>query len=250
MRLYTSQNHAGPSYTRNADLWAVDYVQALTALSPWNSSTGPMKAGVLVSPRHVLFATHFTPATGCTLRFVAANGTVCDRTLSAVEVLPVTDAPNNYPDITVGLLDSDVDAGISFAKVFAASAITNKLPDLNTYHLPAAGTDQEEKLLVRNWVNMPTTTGVTAYCAFQAPGNTGDDINRSAFYENYVGGDSGSPQFVFVNGDMVLLTVLTTGNAGTGTSVTAFASDINTAMTTLGGGYQLTEIDVSSFTDL
>lgn len=250
MPVYTSQNHIAPSYTRNASLWAVDYVQALTALSPWNSSTGPTKAGVLVSPRHVLFATHFTPATGCTIRFVAADGTVCDRTLSAVQSLTVTDAPNLYPDITVGVLDSDVAAGISFAKIFSATAITSKLPNLNVYHLPAAGTDQEEKLLVRNWVNMPTTTGATAYCAFQAPGNTGDDINRSAFYENFVSGDSGSPQFVFVNGEMVLLAALTFGGGGSGTSVTAFASSINTAMTALGGGYQLTEIDVSTFADL
>lgn len=250
MKVYTTQDHATPNYVRNADLWAVDFAQALTALSPWNSSTGPTKAGVLVSPRHVLFATHFTPATGCTIRFVAADGTVCDRTLSAVQSLTTTDAPNYYPDITVGVLDSDVDTGISFAKVFSAAAITNKLPDLNVYHPPAAGTDQEEKLLVRNWTNMPTTTGATAYCAFQAPGSSGDDVNRSAFYENFVSGDSGSPQFVFVNGDMVLLTVVTFGGAGAGTSVTAFTAAINAAMTRLGGGYQLTEVDVSGFANL
>lgn len=248
MALFSSVNHASPSYTRNASNWAADYVSELTAISPWNSESGQMKQGVLISPRHVLFAQHYYPATTTTIRFVAADGTVCDRTLDAVVSLTQTDT--NYPDFTIGLLDSDVDAGIAFAKVMPVAAITDKLPDLNVHHLPAASTDQEGKLLVRNWVNYPTTTSPTAYCAFQQPYGAGDDIARNAFYEGFVGGDSGSPCFVFINGEMVLLTVVTTGGEGAGTSVTAYISDINAAMTTLGGGYQLTEADVSGFADL
>lgn len=250
MALFSTANHATPSYTRNASNWAADYVDELTAISPWNSASGTQKAGILISPRHVLFATHYYPATSSTIRFVAADGSVCDRTLSAVESLAVSDAPGLYPDLTVGLLNSDVDAGIRFAKVLPASAVTDKLPNLNTYHLPAASTDQEGKLLVRNWVNHPVATSPTAYCAFQQPIGGGDDIARNAFYEGLVSGDSGSPLFVFINGELVLLTVATFGNEGAGTSVTAFIDDVNAAMTTLGGGYQLTEADVSGFADL
>lgn len=35
---------------------------------------------------------------------------------------------------------------------------------------------------------------------------------------------------------------------GTGTSVAAFRNEINTAMTSLGGGYTLTDADLSAFT--
>ena len=37
--------------------------------------------------------------------------------------------------------------------------------------------------------------------------------------------------------------------AGVATSVAAFRDDINAAMTSLGGGYQLTTMDLSSFPD-
>ena len=48
----------------------------------------------------------------------------------------------------------------------------------------------------------------------------------------------------------VLLTVWTRPLAGSGTSVTAFKADINQLMSGLGGGYQLTEVDLSSYTPL
>lgn len=48
-----------------------------------------------------------------------------------------------------------------------------------------------------------------------------------------------------VDGELVLLTVAT--HSGGGTEIQAFTDDINTMMTTLGGGYQLTEIDLSKY---
>ena len=63
-------------------------------------------------------------------------------------------------------------------------------------------------------------------------------------------GDSGNPMFIIINNQPVLLTVWTTGVSGSGTSVTAFKDDINYMMNSLGGGYQLDEIDLSGFTKL
>ena len=67
MRLYSAQDHATPSYTRDASCWANDIVAKLTAISPWNSHGSYTQAGVLISPRHVLFATHFFPPDGTSL---------------------------------------------------------------------------------------------------------------------------------------------------------------------------------------
>ena len=72
---------------------------------------------------------------------------------------------------------------------------------------------------------------------------------RTAYYENFIMGDSGSPCFCILDSEAVLLTVVSVGNAGAGTSVAAFRDDINAAMTSLGGGYQLTTMDLSSFPD-
>ncbi|MEN9841224.1 MAG: hypothetical protein RL376_1024, partial [Verrucomicrobiota bacterium] len=68
-----------------------------------------------------------------------------------------------------------------------------------------------------------------------------------SFYEEKIGGDSGNPAFLIINGQLVLLTCWTYGGGGSGTSVHNQKAAINTLMTTLGGGYQLTPVDLSAF---
>jgi hypothetical protein len=81
---------------------------------------------------------------------------------------------------------------------------------------------------------------------FQSPA----DPSRYSFYERVIGGDSGNPALIVVSGEPVLLTVWTFGEAGSGTSVAAIKDDINRLMSDLGGGYQLTEVDLAGFTPL
>jgi hypothetical protein len=69
------------------------------------------------------------------------------------------------------------------------------------------------------------------------------------FYRDVIPGDSGSPSFVIINNSAVLLTQWTYGGAGQGDEDVYYAPLINAAMTELGGGYQLTEIDLSAFPD-
>jgi len=192
-----------------------------------------------VSPRHVVFATHFLPAVSSTIRFIATDNTIVTRTITALESIPVTGSL--FPDITVGVLDSDVPASISFAKVFP-DGWESKIPNIESSRLPAVCTDQEEKLLIRQAYRI-SPVQLNGNAVFTAP----SEIAYSTFYENLVSGDSGNPCFFLINGDLVLLTVWSTGGGGGGTSVTAFKAEINAIMTSLGGGYQLTEIDLSGF---
>jgi len=242
MPIYTTQNHSGGVYTRNTNNWAYSRVQAMTAISPWNSDSTFQKAGILVSPRHVLFATHYRPADGSTIRFVQADNTVVTRTLSGVIDLPTTSPL--YPDIAIAKLDSDVPAGISFAKVLPVG-FEDKLPaNIQPGRIPCAATDQEEKLIVIDLAFLPHDNSVTEYCSMQIPVSA----LRSGFNEGLVGGDSGNPAFWFIGSDLVLLTMWSSANnGGYGTSVAAFRDDINAAMTTLGGGYQLTPVNLSSY---
>lgn len=238
--IFTTQDHANATYVRNANCWGADYVSALTALSPWNSVGGAQYAGILISPRHVLFATHWSAPAGATIRFVTTDNTVVTRTISSIQAL--TQSQFLYPDLTIGKLDSDVPGTIAFARVLPS--FTAKLPSLASYPVVCAATDQEEKLLVREVTSIPTSTSPYALVTFRAP----SDATRSAFYEDVVGGDSSNPAFMIINGQLVVLTCWTYGGAGSGSSVFAFKSAINTAMTSLGGGYTLTDADLSGFT--
>jgi hypothetical protein len=76
------------------------------------------------------------------------------------------------------------------------------------------------------------------------------DATRLDFFEDIIRFDSGNPVFILINGQPILLTVWTRGGPGIGTSVTAFKADINQLMSDLGGGYQLTEVDLTGFTPL
>jgi hypothetical protein len=237
LAMFTAQNHvsAPPSYTRNASFWASDV--DLTCCSVWNSSGLNTMAGTLISPRHILFAAHYQIATDATVRFVAANGTVVNRTMTAKAVHPNFVYPFSN-DIAIGILDSDVPAGVSFARVLPAN-FASYLPTVSsTARIPALVLDQEEKGLVLDLAFM--TSGVGG--AFPT------NAQRLLFAESVVVGDSGNPVFLIVNGQPVLISVLTSGGQGFGgTNISAHCGTVNGMMTSLGGGYQLTYADLSAF---
>ncbi len=238
LKIYASQDHTNAIYVRNPSCWAADV--DLTPISPWNSSGGNLEAGILVSPRHIIFAAHFQPAVGATFRFVTADNVVVTRTMTAKTTLP--GYTSYYPDITVGVLDSDVPASISFARVLPDNW-EDYLPG-GVARVPAIVLDQEEKALVADLYNITDQAQIYgAMVSFERP----TDAQRLAFYEDIIGGDSGNPACLIVGTQLVLLNVWTFGGSGQGTSVTYWKSALNTIMTALGGGYQLTDADLSAF---
>jgi len=234
--IFSAFDHATPTYTRSATCWAADL--DLTALSVWNSAGVATKAGVAISPRHVLFCTHDAPAASFTIRFVAADNTLVTRTITALEGIPVT--ASNYPDITIGLLDSDLPPSIGFVKILPVGWI----PYLPLQSGPVLIVDQERKALVSNLYGIGWFEIRTAIC--EAPG----DATRLSFHENLISGDSGSPALFIIQDQLVLIFSATTGGAGGGTFVTGFISELNAIMTSLGGGYDLTEVSLSAFTQV
>jgi hypothetical protein len=142
-----------------------------------------------------------------------------------------------YPDITIGLLDSDVPPSIKFAKILPQNW-KNYLPSVSSsFRLPCLVLDQEEKALISELYFLETSA------AFKVP----TDTVRSSFFENITLGDSGNPAFLIIDGELVIITVWTFGGAGAGTSIVYHKNAINTMMTSLAEGYSLTEIDLSSF---
>lgn len=230
--VFSTQNHTTGTYTRNTDCWVSNV--NLTCISPWNSSGGPLRAGTMISPRHVIFCEHlsFYPRIGSVLRFITANNQTVERTL-----VNSMSFAGGWPDFRIGLLDSDVPNTIGFAKVLPSNWETY-LPSINSaFAIPILVLDQEEKALVTDW----TFASTSIRCS--QPTNA----QRLSFFENIISGDSANPMFLIVNNELVLLSVLGGGGAGSGASLVFYKNEINSLMSSLGGGYQLTEISLNSF---
>lgn len=229
--IFSTQNHNSGIYVRNTGCWVsgVD----LTCISPWNSTDNANRAGTLISPRHILFAAHYQINNGSTIRFIDNNNNIITRTM--VNKLTHPNYSPYQPDITVGVLDSDVPNTIKFAKILPQNW-SNYLPNLSyNYVVPCLVLDQEEKALISDLLNLSSASNFT----------TPTNAKRYEFFENIITGDSGNPAFLIINGELVLITVWTYGGAGAGTNIVYYKDDINTMMTTLGGGYTLTEIPLS-----
>ena len=261
IKIFSTQDHSNTNYVRNTNCWA--YAYDLTCCSPWNSYSdafgdGDNRAGTLISPRHVIFAAHYDNiTTNDVLRFVDIDNNVIERKLIAKKQHPdyPTDVPGYpsghpdfYPDFTIGLLESDVPTNqIGFARV---------LPDdyqdyIGTGRfLPALCLDQEEKALVADLVDLAQTNLIEGIDQVLAVFDYPVDTNRLEYSEEIILGDSGNPAFLIIDDQLVILSVWTYGDAGAGTSLTVFKDDINQIMTDLGGGYQLSEIDLSGFSSL
>lgn len=228
--IFSLADHANSRYERNKESWVADL--DTTPISPWNDCAGIFMAGTLVSPGHVVYATHFAMSIGTKIRFVTKDNQVVERTI--VHAISPKYTGMYFPDVTVAVLDSDVPSSIGFAKVLPENwdQYMEVRPDL-----PCLALDQEEKALVTNLQYM------NEYAAF----NRSSDPAIKAFYEDIVWGDSGNPAFMVVDDQLVLLTVWTFGAGGAGTSIAGQRTEINNMMRELGGGYQLTEVDLTRF---
>lgn len=237
--IFSSQNHAASSYTRNTSSWVAGL--DLTCASPWNSYDANRRAGTLVTPRHVLGAVHYPLPVGTVVRFVTMGNVVVNRTIVAA-VTPPNYVPY-YPDLMLYVLDSDVPGTIQPCKLLPSNW-EDYFVEINLGRPPALGLDQEEKALITDWTNY------VEYAGFLAP----MDSKRVLFYENVISGDSGNPAFVLVNDEPCLLTVWTYGGPGSGTFVSGhlatLAAMIITADTQAGNGgtgHTLQFADLSGF---
>ncbi|MEQ1751214.1 MAG: hypothetical protein ABL974_17430 [Prosthecobacter sp.] len=225
--LFSGRNPTGPTYTRNTDcfLSTVD----MTPLAAWNSAGIYQRGPTLITPRHIVGAAHWPFSVGTTVHFVSAANVLTVRTVTDVSVISGT-------DIILGKLDSDVPAGIAFAKVLPTNWAA-KLPTLSLFGVPVCSTDQGK----RAWVRNLRTLGASVGC--EAP-----NASRISYYADAISGDSGSPCFAVINNEMVLLCCWLGGGGGTGPSLVYYTTQINSALTALGGGYQLTAINLASYT--
>ena len=242
------QNPDGP-YVRSSDHWlaGVD----LSCISVWNTGTNGVVRATMVSPEHWVCCKHgWEPSTGNTLRFAAQDGSVSTHTV--VGTVNIDGA-----DIRVGRITPAIPAGVSFATVLPKDA-RDYLPGFSPdAPVPAFKINQDFQALV---VGSTTPYASSTRRAWSATPQTllGDLASLQGFTNDIRYLDSGNPTFVLVNGEAVLVSVhssvvggphFSDDGIGNPSPLPSIYDLVNSAMTTLGGGYQLTDADIDEFTD-
>jgi len=227
----SSTDPVNPVFTRSTTCWAKNI--DTSPISPWNNGGGyaePFNAGgfggtgTLISPRHILFADHFSIKNGKKLIFVDMNNNCYIRTLSDQSLAA------SFTDIKIGLLDSDLPANVSFCKV-AGFDLVQKININNK--VPVLYTDQSRNALVADYYY----AGGFPFGKYGKIEQPLVNSKRRDFYEQVVGGDSGNPVSFVYNNKIILLFTFVSSDIGATPSY--YLDQINSAMTTLGGGYTL-----------
>jgi len=222
----TSLFGASPSFQVNPSFWAKDV--DLSCASPWNSASGVLRAGTLVSKRHVVFAQHFALWPGVRIAFVDGEGQACVCSIKKIKAIPQS-------DISVGLLDYEVTPNIRPAKILPED-FRKHLGD--AAGLPTATFDKEERLVVADLMAFPTNAEWRIGKALKP-----DNARRLAFNRMLRSGDSGNPAFLIVGNTPVLLYTLHGGRYGSGSAIHSFRREVQSAMDELCPGYKLECVD-------
>ena len=212
----------------NPGFWLKDV--DLSCASPWNSDRGRLKAGTLISKRHIIFAKHFPMAVGTRILFATTDGGVCPCRIAATKAI-------DGSDIMVGSLDYEVTPNVHPAKILPVD-YEKWIGD--GAGLPTVTLTQTEKAYVNDLCPIPTNV-VLRYMSSRSP----TESRRAQFRDKLIVGDSGNPVFLIVGTEPVLLYCLKTGGAGGGPAIHRYRFEIQQAMDELCPGYKLESFDFS-----
>lgn len=234
--LWLTRGNDTKNWESNPSKWT-NQIKSLnwTGVSPWNSQSEYLRGGVLISPRHVLHAKHFKFSVNTKIAFIDLSGSIVIRNI--IDVKELADF-----DVAIALLDKDVPEYITFYPVVERSIWQKYLEHADpTTEIPIVVFDQEDKI------------GVRALKINRLYNNTANIIHdrptkgkRVEFNEDIVGGDSGNPAFTIIGGQPVLL--FTNYDINFGPNLSNLTSQVNTLMSSMGGGYQLSTVNLNRFT--
>ena len=199
----------------------------LSCASPWSDESGTVRAGTLISKRHIIFAKHFPLWKGVRILFVDQEGEVCPCRVAATKTL-------ENCDIAIASLDYEVTPNIHPAKIlpvdFAAYIGDGK-------GLPIVTFNQNEKAFLsecRGITSNSVSNVASTNAAWKALGG------------RVVVGDSGNPAFLLIGKEPILLYCLYTGGVGHGPAIHRFRREVQKAMDELCPGYKLEAFDFKS----
>lgn len=217
----------------------------------------------LISPLHVIGVSHNTTSCadiggyGTSVRFITMNNEPIDRVVTYFQKVPDV-------DLAVGILDQEIPSSIKIAKVLpdnwelyfkevASNPNLYEVTNLSTIRnrISAIYANQFKFISPHDWIGLwkfhgamgcfggPDTDNVLAF--FTRPLNA--TINE--LYFDIVSGDSGSGAFLIINKELVLMSCTTQATGGGGPFLPFYRDRINNVMLAQGGGYTLTDVDLS-----
>ncbi len=243
--IFTTFSPTDNNSVYNPDCWAADF--DMTGISNYNDAN-PAKSGTLITPGHFLHAAHYPLAAGDVVTWIARDGTAVARTIGAVADGVAAEYGNAGDELAVAVLTADVPDSIKwyrilpsdFADYFGSSDTVLRPLGIDR---PVAYFDQEEKVLIQDADDF----GASQYTIyFDLP----TDAARQNYYEGLIGGDSGHPSMIVIDGELVLLGCHWAALYSPFT--TALKAPLNTliaAADTAAGrstGYTVTEYDLST----
>lgn len=276
MDIWSERNDSAASYRWNPDCWAAG-LSNICCLSPYNTQTGVGGGGALITPRHAVFCHHlgYHPRVGTKIRYVKSDNTTEEVTVEAVLPHPYTAGWTIAPtDIVICKFDRDV--SVPFAKVLPAdpspympsipatqneaySPVASTALSVGVPYVRACHTSQTKKLatsVIRELADSPlpnirpgepSSGGI--YGGVRHITGTTDyrfsDIGGNAFGQVLTPGASGAPAFIIVNNELVAVNVWSSPTGGT--AFYTYATTINAMLDELGGGYNLTEVNLTEF---
>ena len=212
-------------FPANGKFWLRDV--DFSCASPWNDNCGAVRAGTLISKRHIVFAKHFPLWKGCRVLFVDQQGEICPCRVEATKALETC-------DIAIGLLDYEVTPSIRPAKI---------LPDDFARYigdgkgLPIVTFNQREQAFLSECRGI-TTNSIANVASTNA--------DWKALGGRIVVGDSGNPAFLLIGNEPILLYCLQSGGVGHGPALHRYRREIQRAMDDLCPGYTLESFSFST----
>lgn len=237
IKLYSATNDSTNVYTRNSLIFASS--TNFTSIPAYNSQYGADFNGILVAPDILIMANHATPSNGTTLYFVTSTSTTLTRTILSQTQIGTTDI--QVVRISSPFLGA---SGITPAKTLPSNTFYNKISqNAGTYgNIPLIYHNQFRNIHIRNILglfNQPHVTGLL--------GTVSSNV-LSPFHDwssTVITGDSGSPVMALIGNEAVAVgTWYSSSNPST---ISQFATEINSAITSLGSAYSLTAVDLSAY---
>ena len=209
-------------FPTNEKFWLKDV--DFSCVSPWTDESGVLRAGTLISKRHIIFAKHFPLWKGVRILFVDESGEACPCRVAATKALEKC-------DVMIASLDYEVTPNIHPAKILPED-FAKHFGDGNG--LPIVTFNQKEQVFLSEVKSM-TTNFLSNVPSTNA--------TRKALGGKIVVGDSGNPAFLLIGNEAILLYCLQTGGVGYGPLIFQYRKEIQKAMDELCPGYKLETFD-------
>jgi len=247
-------NTAAPAVTLNTSCFAASL--DLSPISVINTASGvgtKAHPGLLIGSRHIVSVAHY-PTVG-PIVFMRADGTLQTVALNGIQQISGT-------DIVVGHLAEDITGCAPFKLLpgnfrnyipSAASGLHVDLPAISRDTRNASGNSMDQLGITIVQYASAGLGGTLLY--YGSPDNEVPSSAAHSWFVGQTGGVSGSPVFVPVGSDLVLLTAYT--GAGYGYVLSDYITQINTLMNSLAtlygdasaGGYEVSTANLSGFTN-